>query len=93
MVLADWAAFARAVARRVTPSKLRRSGSLDVPDLPSNVAPVDLTDAFCGPERCEAVEGNVLIYRDTDHLSSSYARALQLHVRDAIYNAFPGLFD
>ncbi|TSD62348.1 acyltransferase family protein [Aeromicrobium piscarium] len=64
----------------------------EVRNLPANVLPIDLTDAFCGLERCEVVEGNVLIYRDTDHLSSSYARSLQLHIRDALHEALPGLF-
>ncbi|MFI9402943.1 acyltransferase family protein [Nocardia sp. NPDC052316] len=49
-------------------------------DLPAsrypNVFPLDLSDAICRPDRCLAVEGNVLIYRDEHHLTASYARSL-----------------
>ncbi|MBY6349511.1 acyltransferase family protein [Rhodococcoides corynebacterioides] len=40
------------------------------------VVPVDFSDAVCGPARCRAVEGNVLVYHDSHHLSASYVRTL-----------------
>ncbi len=37
---------------------------------------MDLSDAVCRPTRCRVVEGNVLVYRDSDHLTTAYARTL-----------------
>ncbi|MFE3292403.1 acyltransferase family protein [Rhodococcus sp. NPDC059234] len=37
---------------------------------------LDLSDAVCRGDRCRVVEGNVLIYRDANHLTASYARTL-----------------
>lgn len=37
---------------------------------------LDLSDAVCRPTICRAVEGNVLIYHDTHHLSGAYVRTL-----------------
>ncbi|CAM3119938.1 acyltransferase family protein [Prescottella defluvii] len=37
---------------------------------------LDLSDAVCGTDRCRVVEGNVLIYRDDDHLTATYVRTL-----------------
>lgn len=38
--------------------------------------PLDLSDAVCGRDICRAVEGNVLIYHDSHHLSATYMRTL-----------------
>ncbi|MGW0022106.1 acyltransferase family protein [Rhodococcus sp. NPDC003382] len=60
-----------------------RSDALDIVDPAQDAAahlptvhPLDLSDVVCRPERCLAVEGNVLIYRDRDHLTASYVRTL-----------------
>ncbi len=37
---------------------------------------LDLSDAVCRPTICRAVEGNVLIYHDTHHLSGTYVRTM-----------------
>ncbi|GHJ56257.1 hypothetical protein Nm8I071_55640 [Nonomuraea sp. TT08I-71] len=37
---------------------------------------VDLNDAICPADRCAAVIGGVLVYRDTNHLTATYARTL-----------------
>lgn len=37
---------------------------------------LDLTPALCGPERCPGVIGNVLVYRDSSHLTNMYAAML-----------------
>ncbi|MEU9504726.1 acyltransferase family protein [Micromonospora sp. NPDC048170] len=37
---------------------------------------VDLNDAICPTDRCAAVIGGVLVYRDTNHLTATYARTL-----------------
>ena len=36
----------------------------------------DLNDFICETDRCNAVEGNVLVYRDAHHLTATYSRTL-----------------
>ncbi|MEB3021874.1 acyltransferase family protein [[Mycobacterium] crassicus] len=38
--------------------------------------PLDLSDAVCDKEICRAVEGNVLVYHDSHHLSATYMRTM-----------------
>jgi peptidoglycan/LPS O-acetylase OafA/YrhL len=38
--------------------------------------PLDMTDAVCRKDICRAVEGNVLLYHDSHHLSATYVRTL-----------------
>jgi peptidoglycan/LPS O-acetylase OafA/YrhL len=38
--------------------------------------PLDMSDAVCRPDFCRAVEGNVLIYHDSHHLSATYMRTM-----------------
>ncbi|MEV0953085.1 acyltransferase family protein [Promicromonospora sp. NPDC050249] len=45
---------------------------------------VDLTDYYCDSERCPAVVGNVLVYRDGNHVTDTYARSLQPYLAEAI---------
>ncbi|RVW09055.1 acyltransferase [Prescottella agglutinans] len=44
-------------------------------DLPT-VRLLDLSDAVCRTDRCRVIEGNVLIYRDSNHLTATYVRTL-----------------
>jgi hypothetical protein len=37
---------------------------------------VDLSDVICDPDRCPATRGKYLVYRDRDHLTATFARAL-----------------
>lgn len=37
---------------------------------------LDMTDAFCFGDTCPAVIGGVLVYRDSNHLTATYARSL-----------------
>lgn len=60
----------------------RRESVLDAyPDpLVAATAPgvrlIDLADSICRPAVCPAVVGNVLVYRDRDHLTATYVRSL-----------------
>jgi hypothetical protein len=45
---------------------------------------VDLTDRFCGPDRCPAVIGNVAVYRDNNHVTDTYARSLTPYLGAAL---------
>jgi peptidoglycan/LPS O-acetylase OafA/YrhL len=47
---------------------------------------VDLTDFFCDTTTCRVVQGNVLMYRDLDHISRTYALTLVPYLRDRILN-------
>jgi peptidoglycan/LPS O-acetylase OafA/YrhL len=38
--------------------------------------PLDMSDAVCRPDYCRAVEGNVLIYRDSHHFTATYMRTM-----------------
>ncbi|MDI9953032.1 acyltransferase family protein [Rhodococcus sp. IEGM 1305] len=41
-----------------------------------SVHPLDLTDAVCDVAICRAVQGNILVYHDSHHLSATYVRSL-----------------
>ncbi|MFI6262289.1 acyltransferase family protein [Micromonospora sp. NPDC051006] len=45
---------------------------------------VDLTDLFCTTTECPLVIGNVIVYRDTHHITATYARTLGTHLVDRI---------
>ena len=38
--------------------------------------PLDMSDAVCRKDMCRAVEGNVLLYRDAHHISTTYMRTM-----------------
>ncbi|KWX57023.1 acyltransferase family protein [Mycobacterium sp. NAZ190054] len=38
--------------------------------------PLDMSDAVCRADHCRAVEGNVLLYHDAHHISSTYMRTM-----------------
>jgi hypothetical protein len=48
----------------------------DLPDVPTNVAFVDIADAVCDAERCPPVIGNVLVYMDDNHLTATYSTSM-----------------
>ena len=41
-----------------------------------SVALLDFTDAICGAHTCTPVVGNVLVWRDNEHLTATYASSL-----------------
>jgi len=50
--------------------------TLDYADAYPLLTILDLSDAVCRPDFCRAVEGNVLVYHDSHHLSATYVRTL-----------------
>ncbi|MGB3352485.1 MAG: acyltransferase family protein [Mycobacterium sp.] len=38
--------------------------------------PLDMSNAVCRPDHCRVVEGNVLMYHDSHHISSTYMRTM-----------------
>jgi peptidoglycan/LPS O-acetylase OafA/YrhL len=53
----------------------------------ADVQLLDLSDRFCSPEQCKAVIGNVMVYRDNNHITDTYARSLRLYIVDALWPA------
>lgn len=45
-------------------------------DIPSNVSFVDVSDAYCTEDFCPPVIGNVLVYMDNNHVTSSYMETM-----------------
>ena len=64
----------------------------DVEGIPDSIVALDLTDAICGPETCEPIVGNVLAYRDDDHLTSTFVRSLAPALRTELVAEAPWLF-
>jgi hypothetical protein len=50
----------------------------------SRVNVVDLNPKLCGVDTCQVVIGNVLIYRDTHHLTATAARMLYPYLRNRL---------
>jgi peptidoglycan/LPS O-acetylase OafA/YrhL len=38
--------------------------------------PLDMTDAVCRADKCRAIEGNVLVYHDSHHITATYMRTM-----------------
>ena len=64
--------------------------TLDVIEQFPLLKPLDMSDAICRPDFCRAAEGNVLIYHDSHHLSSTYVRTMadELGRQIAAYTAW-----
>ncbi|PVE15047.1 SGNH hydrolase domain-containing protein, partial [Arthrobacter sp. Bz4] len=52
---------------------------------------IDLTPALCNDTTCPAVIEGILVYRDDNHLTATYARTLSSHFTDGLREAFPDL--
>lgn len=65
---------------------------LDDATLPDGTALLDLSDAFCDAERCEPIVGNVLAYRDQDHMTATYSRTLAPALLEALRTHADWLF-
>jgi hypothetical protein len=37
---------------------------------------IDMSNAMCRDDYCRAAEGNILIYRDSHHLTATYVRSM-----------------
>lgn len=54
----------------------------------SGAALIDLTDAYCtADDLCPAVEGGVIVYRDSHHITASFSRTLAPYLSSAIEQA------
>ncbi|WP_089154198.1 SGNH hydrolase domain-containing protein [Micromonospora sp. NBS 11-29] len=73
-------ATARADAFRVGSSAAHKLAATRTP----NVHLVDLTDAVCPGDPCPAVIGEVLVFRDNNHLTGTYVMTLAPRLRTAL---------
>ncbi|QUR67369.1 acyltransferase family protein [Mycobacterium spongiae] len=53
-----------------------RNPTLDFVERFPLLKPLDMSDAVCRHDVCRPVEGNVLVYRDSHHLSRTYVRTM-----------------
>ncbi len=60
----------------VEPSHDPTDPSAGLDDVPDNVAFADLTPYVCPDDQCPAAIGNILVYRDSSHLTDTYAVTL-----------------
>jgi peptidoglycan/LPS O-acetylase OafA/YrhL len=57
---------------------------VEIPDLPGNVAFVDIADAVCDADLCPPVIGNVLVYLDDNHLTATYSNSMADLIADQV---------
>ena len=73
---------------------LRLEGWLDhLPNLPDNLIPIDTSHMFCPDDWCPAIIGNVVAYRDDEHLTQTFARTLAPFFLASLDEEAPFLFD
>lgn len=64
----------------------------EMPDRPARVVPIDLTSELCPQLWCPAEIGNVMVYRDKTHLTSTYVRTMTPNLLTALKQEAPWLF-
>ncbi len=53
----------------------------------SGVQLVDLTDFICETDICPAVKNGMIIWRDRNHMTATFARSLALHLKESLESA------
>lgn len=56
-------------------------------DLVPGTTVIDLTPFYCTVDRCPAVIGNVIVYRDTNHITATFAKTLATPLEDGLRRA------
>ncbi|NYF23683.1 acyltransferase family protein [Sporosarcina sp. JAI121] len=59
--------------------------------IPSNVIFADLTDYFCDDATCYPVIGNIIVYRDNNHITAQYAKTLAPALKKPLQEALESL--
>jgi peptidoglycan/LPS O-acetylase OafA/YrhL len=59
-----------AMSADIYQAQVRAAANID------NVKIIDMSDAICGMDSCATEQGDLVKYRDTDHLTSTYAESL-----------------
>ncbi|WP_460690823.1 acyltransferase family protein [Nesterenkonia suensis] len=73
--------------------KFAETNPLEQIDLPEGTAAVDLTDLFCPQGQCAAILGNVVVYRDSHHLTNEYVETAAPYLEDRVREAMSQLFE
>ncbi|MER1998237.1 MAG: acyltransferase family protein, partial [Lysinibacillus sp.] len=60
----------------------------NTPGIPDNVYFADLSDYFCDEERCYSVIGNIIVYRDDNHVTTEYMKTLAPMLKIPLQEAF-----
>jgi len=60
-------------------------------NIPNNVIFADMSDYFCDEDTCSPVIGNVLVYRDTHHLTASYVKTMAPALEEHLIKALESL--
>jgi peptidoglycan/LPS O-acetylase OafA/YrhL len=66
---------------------------LEATGAPKSAVHLDLARHICGVELCEGVVGNVLVYRDDDHMTATYATTLARPLQQALRSKAKWLFE
>jgi hypothetical protein len=48
---------------------------------------IDLTSYYCTADRCPSVIGDVIVYRDTNHITATFAKTLARPLEDGLRSA------
>jgi len=60
----------------------------EIKAIPAGVHVADLSAQFCDSTHCWAMKDNVVIYRDSNHMTASYAERISPALRDAVNQAW-----
>jgi peptidoglycan/LPS O-acetylase OafA/YrhL len=50
---------------------------------------IDMTKLICGPRTCEPIVGNVVVYRDSHHLTNTYMKTLEPYLEKMLLKVKP----
>ena len=62
---------------------------MELSNRPANVNFIDMTDYFCDETSCPPVIGNVIVYMDDSHITSTYSRTLVPMLSRKLAGALP----
>ena len=74
-------------SRVATPSRIELAAQLE-----PRVRVIDVDDVLCPPSGCRAVIGNVVTYRDDNHLTPQLAGSMDWIIRERLSESYPDLF-
>lgn len=59
----------------------------------TNIYYADLTDKFCEKDKCKPIVGNIIVYKDSDHITSTYAKTLVPYLTKELNGALDYFYD
>ncbi|WP_164863470.1 acyltransferase family protein [Agromyces sp. LHK192] len=75
-------------SRSHAPSRLRVAA-----ELAGSVGLIDVNPLICPPSGCRPVSGNVVVYRDDNHLTPQFVESLTWFIEQQLRTQHPSLFD